>query len=244
MLRAVLFDLGDTLLNFGRLDHFAAFRKGAVLAHRYLLEKGEPVPDLDSYHKRQLRAIKRAYFWSHFTGKDCNALTVMADINRKMDLTTDPDLIRHLACLYYEPVRVQGRPEPKVHDVLRWLQDRSCKLAIISNTIVPGVTLDDHMEREGLRDYFPHRFYSCDVGCRKPQRRIFEMALDKIGVPAGEAMFIGDKLRIDVKGANRAGMVSVLKAPDGYSRLSLTRPDYVISALGELPDLIRRHDAS
>lgn len=242
MLRAVLFDLGETLLNFGPVDHLAAFRKGAVLAHAYLLERGEPVPDFETYHRRQLRSIKRAYFRSHFSRHDCNSLAVMEKINRKMGLTTDPEQLRHLAGLFYEPVRVQGKPEHGIHDVLQWLQDRPCRLGIISNTIIPGVTLDAHMDREGLLDYFPDRLYSCDVGCRKPQRRIFRMALDRMGVSADEAMFVGDKLDVDIKGANRAGMVSVLKAPDKHRRRRLVRPDYIISALRELPELIARHD--
>jgi len=244
MIRAVLFDLGDTLLNFGPVDHYAAFREGAALAHAYLLELGQPVPDLETYHRRQLRAIERAYLWSRLSRRDCNALEVMARINRKMGLTTRPEHLRHLAGLFYVPVRRQGVPEPGVHEVLDWLRRRPCKLALVSNTIVPGVTLDDHMRQEGLLEYFPDRFYSCDVGCRKPQRRIFRMALDRLGVEPGEAIFVGDTLEADVKGANRAGMISALKAPDPRRPNDRTQPDHIITALRDLPVLIERVDST
>ncbi len=242
MLRAVLFDLGDTLLNFGPVDHLAAFRKGAELAHRYLLERGEPVPEFEAYHRGQLRAIKRAYFWSRFGRRDCDSLEVMARINRKMGLTVRREELCRLAALYYEPVRQQGVPEPEVHETLRSLRDRGCKLGLISNTIVPGVTLDDHLEREGLLELLPERLYSCDVGCRKPQRRIFRMALARLGVGAGEAMFVGDTLRADVMGASRVGMTTVLKAPGGQRPSGRIQPDYTVAALRELPGVLDRHE--
>ncbi len=243
MIRAVIFDLGDTLLNFGPVDHFAAFREGAKLAHAHLRERGEPVDDFETYHRRQLRAIRWAYFASRFGRRDCHAIEVMARINAKMGLPTGQEDMKTLAGLFYEPVRQQGVPEPNVHELLRWLQDRPCKLAIISNTIVPGVILDEHLGREDLLSFFPDRFYSCDVGCRKPQRRIFHMALSRLGVPAAEAIYVGDTLKVDVKGSNRVGMISVLKAPNGQAPGGWTQPDYTIGALTELRDIIEQIDA-
>lgn len=237
-----MFDLGDTLLNFGEVDHLALFREGAEIAHRHLADQGEPVGDFEAYHRRQLRAIKWAYFVSKFGRRDCHAMDVMAGINRKMGLPTDRDSLRHLAGLYYEPVRRLGEPEPEVHRVLDWIRDRPCKLALISNTIVPGVTLDEHLRQEGLLEYFPHRFYSCDVGCRKPSSRIFEMALAPLGVRPDEAMYVGDTLNIDVKGANRVGMISVWKSPEGERPRGRLQPSYVVKALTELPQVIQHHD--
>ncbi|MBN1342002.1 MAG: HAD family hydrolase [Phycisphaerae bacterium] len=238
MIRAVLFDLGDTLVNFGEVDHYAAFREGAALAHKYLLEAGEPVCDLKTFHRRQLRAIEWAYFRSKLSWRDCDTLKVLAKINRRMGLTTRLEDLERLCGLFYEPVRVQGTLEPRAHEVLARLRDNGCQLGLISNTIVPGVTLDDHMRREGLLEFFPFRFYSCEVGCRKPQRRIFRMALRTMGVDAGGAAFVGDTLVADIKGANRAGMISVLKATDGHRPTGRIQPDHVIAALSELPGLI------
>jgi HAD superfamily hydrolase (TIGR01662 family) len=242
MIRAVFFDLGDTLLNFGPVDLLAVFREGARLAHEYLVQIGQPVQDFEAYHRRQLRAILRAYYWSLIRGRDFDSLELMARVNRKMGLTTRYEDLCRLSLLFYEPVRLLGKCEPGVHDVLRWLKDRGARLAIVSNTIVPGVTLDDHLRREGLLDWFPHRIYSCDTGYRKPHPRIYQEALKQVGVQASETMFVGDMLKTDIRGANRVGMVTVLKAPDGRAARSWTRPRYVISGLRELPALIRMHE--
>ncbi len=243
-IEAVLFDLGETLLNFGSVDHFASFREGACLAHRWLVEQGQAVPDFETFHRRQRRAILRAYQWSLLSGRDFSAIDVLRRCHLKMGLTTRGEDLRTLASLYYEPIRRQGTAEPKAREVLGWLRDRGCSLAIVSNTVVPGTTLDDHLESEGLLEFFPHRVYSCDTGYRKPHPRIFQIATERVGKSPLHTLFVGDTLKTDVRGANRMGMISVLKAPNGHTPKWFIRPRYVISALTELPDVVVRHESA
>lgn len=242
MVRAVFFDLGETLLNFGRVDHSAAFREGAKLAHEHLIKMGQPVGDFGAFHRTQRRAIVRAYRWSLICRRDFNALDTMAKTHRDMGLTTRPEDLQRLALLFYEPIRRLGRPEPDVHNVLRWLREHGCRLAVVSNTWVPGIALDDHLAREGLLEFFRDRVYSCDTRYRKPHPRIYQVASERVGVPAAETMFVGDTLRTDIRGANRVGMISVWKAPRGCTSCGWTRPRYTISELRELPELVLRHE--
>jgi FMN phosphatase YigB (HAD superfamily) len=51
---------------------------------------------------------------------------------------------------------------------------------------------------------------SCVVGCEKPDRRIFEVALELAGVVPHEALHVGDQPRSDALGATRAGMHALL----------------------------------
>jgi putative hydrolase of the HAD superfamily len=51
--------------------------------------------------------------------------------------------------------------------------------------------------------------YSCDVGYRKPHRRIFETALEQLGVQPHEAVFIGDSYHADIAGAERIGLRAI-----------------------------------
>ena len=44
---------------------------------------------------------------------------------------------------------------------------------------------------------------------RKPDPKIFRMALDRLGVPASEAVFVGDNLQTDIKGALNCGMIPI-----------------------------------
>jgi putative hydrolase of the HAD superfamily len=90
-----------------------------------------------------------------------------------------------------------------------------------------------------LLDLFPVRVYSSEVGYRKPDARIFQIALDQLDVTAREAMFVGDLVKTDMVGARGMGMTTVLKQPWGTSR-SHRRADFVIQQLSELTGIVRR----
>ena len=120
------------------------------------------------------------------------------------------------------------------------------KLAIVANTFVPPHCLDAHLAEEGLLEFFPVRVYSSSVRYRKPHPRIFEMALERVGVSADRALFIGDLLAADIAGAKRAGMRTIWKpSPKNTaafrnppSRRRQT-PDFIIPRLTQLPEALR-----
>ena len=100
-----------------------------------------------------------------------------------------------------------------LEDVLMELSD-NYKLGLLSNSWLEA-------PRQALRDkgygrWFDVMVCSFDIGVPKPDPRIFEFALDLIGVRAEEAVMVGDSLEADVKGAIGAGMRAVL-VDDGFS---------------------------
>lgn len=87
-----------------------------------------------------------------------------------------------------------------------------CKLGIISDTwpsIVPV------LERFGILPYFDAITYSFQLGCFKPNPRMFQDALSKMGLPAQECVFIDDVAR-NLEGAAKAGIqpVQIRVKPD------------------------------
>ena len=86
------------------------------------------------------------------------------------------------------------------------------KLGIISDTwpsIVPV------LERFGILPYFDAITYSFQLGCFKPNRRMFQDALSKMGLPAQECVFIDDVAR-NLEGAAKVGIqpVQIRVKPD------------------------------
>jgi putative hydrolase of the HAD superfamily len=61
----------------------------------------------------------------------------------------------------------------------------------------------------GIAERIDFAVFSSELGKRKPHPEIFERALEALGVEAGEAMFVGDRLYEDVRGSNDVGMTSV-----------------------------------
>jgi putative hydrolase of the HAD superfamily len=56
---------------------------------------------------------------------------------------------------------------------------------------------------------FDVEVFSCTVGLRKPDPRIYRLALDELGVEPGEALFVGDGANDELAGAERVGMKAV-----------------------------------
>jgi putative hydrolase of the HAD superfamily len=66
------------------------------------------------------------------------------------------------------------------------------------------------LHKVGLLGYFDPIVISGDHGYRKPDRRLFQYALDGMGVPAGNALYVGNDMYRDIYGAREAGLTTVL----------------------------------
>ena len=106
----------------------------------------------------------------------------------------------------WEPARVLGST---THALLEGLRDRGLKLGLVSNAFDPGWLLHRDLEQMGLADRLDFAVFSSEVGVRKPDPRIFRRALAALGVEPESALFVGDRLYEDVRGAGELGMTTV-----------------------------------
>ena len=208
--------------------------------HRWLAERDGAIPDLDVYERRVQATIRRAYLWSLLRRREVNVLEVLARQHQRFSVELSHDELMHIVKLFYQPLRELGFVKPATIDILAKLQATGTKLGLISNTFVPPEILDDQLAQERILSFFPVRVYSCDVAYMKPDERIFREALFRLGVQAAEAMFIGDSPVLDVRGANRMGMISVwirrrLPADRRYSAR------HEIRELTELSPIVERY---
>ena len=144
---------------------------------------------------------------------------------------------------WYQPLAEQARIEADLVETLRTLKAMDLKLGIVSNTFINGSSLDRHLEQVGLLEFFEMRLYSYELPCRKPDRRIFDEAVRRIGVEAGRILFVGDRIDKDVIGSRQAGMIPVLKRAYTNNGKAVPAGTAVIERLAELPELVcRSHD--
>ena len=86
----------------------------------------------------------------------------------------------------------------------------------------------------GLSERIQSLTISGEIGVRKPKLEIFKAACERADVLFGEAVFVGDSIRNDIVGANRAGMTSILidrKLNITIPKVVDGQPDYSISSL-------------
>ena len=239
MIRAVLFDLGDTLLLYRGIDVQSAFREGAALAHAWLVEKGMPVGPFDRFWRKLFWQIVLRDLYCRLVRQEFCVVDVIRrhHYGRGVRLS-DGDFIE-LVRRWYGPMGEHAHMEAGIHETLGRLEGMGLKLAIVSNVPVPGMLVDEQLAAHGLLEFFPVRIYSSDFGERKPRRRLFTEALEAMGVPASQAAFVGDRIYSDLQGAKQLGLTSILK-PSRYSSWRPLRPDHRIERLGELPALLAR----
>jgi len=241
-IKGILFDLGDTLLHFSHVDVTRMFKAGSKLAYMYLKQLDQPLPPFGRYHRMQLRAIRWRYFLSRITKREFNALDLIARLGARMGQTLTREHAVELAWLWYEPLSKRAVVEQDLQATLSELRDGRLTLGLVSNTFIPAEALDRHLHRENLLDLLPVRVYSCNVGCRKPSKRIFEIALQKAQLQPDQTLFVGDSPRADIKGANQAGMISVLKDPAGRYAKSRIKPHHRIDRIADLTDVVAQYN--
>ncbi|MGA2489482.1 MAG: HAD family hydrolase [Anaerolineales bacterium] len=123
---------------------------------------------------------------------------------------------------------------------LKTLREKGYRLGMISNT-TDDKNVRQLLDREELRPYFENILTSAACGFRKPDERIFQLALDYFRIPPEQAVMVGDTLEADILGANRTGMYSIwitrrVQLPE-EGELTI-QPQAVITTLDQIPGLL------
>ncbi len=101
-------------------------------------------------------------------------------------------------------------PSPHARPILEALGEAGVRLTIVSNAAFPPRSMRDQLRHLGIFDLFDATVYSSEIGVRKPNAAIYEEALRLTGVPPDRALFIGDRLREDIRGPRSCGIAAVL----------------------------------
>ena len=96
----------------------------------------------------------------------------------------------------------------------------------------------EKFDKSGLRDCFAHIVLSEEVGCQKPNPRIFEEALRMNGLQAEDVVMIGDSWNSDIIGAINAGIdqIWIRKSKDPLSEGQTAT--YLVKTLSEIMDIL------
>lgn len=110
------------------------------------------------------------------------------------------------------------------------------RLAIVTN----GATQVQwaKVRQTDLQELVDAVIVSEEAGFWKPDARIFQLALERLGVAPEEALFVGDNLKNDIAGAQAAGMRAVWIRPEGARRDENILPDAEITELTQLDGVL------
>lgn len=183
MIKAGIFDIGGVLLRWTNLPMFEDVDQTLQVTEEQRNEHWLKYMDLLEVGK-----ITEKEFWNGFI-KDTDAQGI---------LPTESLLQREFKKRFIV--------DPDMLEIPRQLQKNGLKIGIISNTIAPHAeVIKNSNEFRSFNDFI----LSNEVGFRKPEKEIYELALDRLKVNPDEAFFVDD-LPVNVAGANAVGINGIL----------------------------------
>jgi putative hydrolase of the HAD superfamily len=204
VLRAVLFDWGDTLMEFAYDPALveAGHRAGLAALGR------DDLPDFERT-AAHFRERYEPLFWVPGTVEEIEYPGLVRQLLGDFGVEVSDEELDHFLEAEHAAWDPARRPAANTHALLEALRARGLKLGLVSNAFDPGWLLHRDLEQMGLAERLDFAVFSSEVGKRKPHPAIFERALEALGVAADEALFVGDRLYEDVRGAAEVGMQTV-----------------------------------
>jgi len=209
-MRAVLFDLGNTLVSYYAAADFAPLLRECVRA--CVREVGADFAGVDEeelYRRALTLNVERP---DHTVWPMADRLSILFGQDA-FDYETQEVLTE----AFLQPIFATAALDPEALPTLAALRERGIATAIVSNTPwgSPAPAWRAELARLGLLGAVDATVFCGDARHRKPHRAPFDQALYTLGVHADDAIFVGDDPHWDVLGAERAGLRPLLLAPSG-----------------------------
>lgn len=102
-----------------------------------------------------------------------------------------------------------AKPTEGIVEFLEFLHGKNIRTAVISNITFDGKVVEERIQNLLPNNYFEFIVATSEYMFRKPNKRIFELALEKAGLEAGDVWYIGDQYEADIVGARNAGLFPV-----------------------------------
>ncbi len=251
-IKAVIFDLWGTLVKDEDIDESRKFLNklnkiylsiksiNSIYNYLYKLSKKPSteinieLPGRINFISKFFRIIMSEYQESLKRQEQIELDKVFSRILNSFNIKLNNSQLIEVLGEYYKSWSNMTKLYDDVIPTLVYIHNKGIKLALISNTIFEGKLHDSDLERLGIFKYFDFTIYSSDVGVRKPEPKIFKVALEKLKVSPDEAIFVGDRLYDDIKGAKRVGMTAILKEKRTYMGEEEIVPDLVIKNISDL----------
>ncbi|NDJ59889.1 MAG: HAD family hydrolase [Chloroflexi bacterium] len=243
MLKAVLFDMDDTLLDWSGFNSDWTTLESRLLGGvlDFIRAEGHPINDVEAYATEFHNRTMTAWADSRTSMRAPNVGSVL--IEAAVALGVPPGVLDYSRCLdAYAWDAVPGTTVfPDVPALIETLQAHNVRVGIVTNAYQPMRLRDTELRTHDLLHLFPEcRISAADVGYLKPHPTIFQTALNCLNIKPTEAVFIGDNPEADIAGAQSVGMRAVLRGNAHQQPISnyLIKADAAIKSFAELPPLL------
>ena len=227
MLRGVIFDLDDTLIDSTAADLRVWLRVARVL------ESIVPPSDHERLRERYLGVMP-----GYYAELEAGRIDLLTYRRRRLEDAVSPwgeidDELFEQYIREKESIVEEVRPFPDTLSVLRALRARGLRVGLLTNG--PSDFQRQKLATTALEEELDAVAISAEIGFAKPEREAFAIALARIGTRAGETAMVGDSLTADIEGALGAGLAAaVWLDTEGDAPYGATRAGSLTEAVGLL----------
>jgi putative hydrolase of the HAD superfamily len=238
-LRAVIFDLGGTLM-YERSSWHNITAQGDEALTRYLIDQGMEL-NLSTFPLEFRRRLGEYFAQREQDLLETTYTFVLIELLKDKGYTNLPDeLVRKALDSLFSITQTNWMLETDARQTLQTLERDGYRMGLISNA---GDDQDVHqlVQRFGISPYFDFILTSAACSYRKPHPRIFELAIANWYFLPSETVMVGDNLDADIRGAKSAGLYAVWisrRAGPSSEDQPRVQPDATVSTLAELPALL------
>lgn len=234
---AIVFDLDDTLISWAQptvsREDFYRPRVGAIRA--YMTELGHKLPVGDDFFQIVDEAVFATWAEAKKTWQIPSFGTVLCFIFADLGINADQVDVNEVLKVFNWGPRPGVVLFPDTIPVLEALRRRGYRIGMLTNSFLPMWVRDAELRAYEILDYLEVRITAADVGYLKPHPQIYLEMMDALQTEPERTVFVGDRPKNDIAGANNFGLISVLMDPPHLDReLNGIVPDYTISSLSEL----------
>ncbi len=201
-MKAVLFDLGGTLVKTATIPEILKSILDSYGIQRPLTEIASAHREVEKQMRLEDYALPYREFWFTWNLRILKKLRVRENPKRLGDVITEE---------WWDRAHLELYPDAK--ETLNELRRMGIKMGIVTNGLQKDI--EEILARTSLTGFFDATVGVDAVGKPKPHKEIFNCALERLSVPPHEALYVGDNLEIDYKGAEEAGVKALLLDRDG-----------------------------
>jgi putative hydrolase of the HAD superfamily len=238
-LRAVIFDLGGTLM-YERASWHDITAQGDEALTKYLIAQGMEL-NLSTFPVEFRRRLGEYFSQREKDLLETSYTFVLIELLKDKGYTNLPDdVVRKALDSLFTITQTNWMLEDDALPTLKKLEKDGYRIGLISNA---GDDQDVHqlLQRFGIASYFDFILTSAACSYRKPHPRIFELAIANWYFLPSETVMVGDNLDADIRGAKSAGLYAVWisrRAGSSSEDQPRVQPDATVSTLSELPALL------
>ena len=204
--RAVIFDLGSTLIDYPSSIWEKLSAECTVAARQSLIDRGVELPPEDQFAAAFEEAKNGFRRIAAETRVEWTIPQAAEKLFGKLGLPSGDDLSGSFFEAYYKVVREHISVYDDTVTVLEKIKESIGRIGLISNTIFPEWAHRDELKQFGIEEFLDFTIFSSTFGLRKPHPDIFYKGANLAGYAPEECVYIGDRYIEDITGPNGIGM--------------------------------------